>query len=170
MDRRLSRRNLALSIAALVLALPGVAACGFNYATDRDYTPANGVNDRSGTVDVLNALIVSSTEGSGTFIASLSNNTRTETISFDSLSFGSNSTTKVAPFSPVEVKPRGLVNLADGLGIKVQGEFNTGDFVSVSVGFDNGETADIKVPVVTADDEYTGLDNGEGTPAPASAS
>jgi hypothetical protein len=170
MDRRLSRRNLALSIAALVLALPGVTACGFNYATDRDYTPANGVNDRSGLVDVLNAVIVSSTEGSGTFITSLSNNTRTETISLDSLSFVADPTAQVAPFSPIAVKPRGLVNLADGLGIKVQGEFKTGDFVPVSVGFDNGETADIRVLVVTADDEYTGLDNGKGTPAPASAS
>ena len=45
MDRRLSRRKLATAIGALVLAVPGLSACGFNYATDREYTPGNGTND-----------------------------------------------------------------------------------------------------------------------------
>ena len=169
MDRRLSRRNLALSIAALALALSGVAGCGFNYATDRSNTVSNGVSDQDGTVDVLNAAIVSGTEGSGTFIASLSNNSTTDTISLDSLESGSGSTVEVASFSPVEVKPRGLVNLADGQGVKVSGEFAAGEFVALSIGFDNGETADINVPVVRADDEYTGLDNGTGTPSPSAS-
>ena len=58
MDRRLSRRKLAIAIGALVLAVPGLSACGFNYATDREYTPGNGTNDQHGVVDVLNAVIV----------------------------------------------------------------------------------------------------------------
>ena len=36
MDRRLPRRKLAIAIAALVVAVPGLSACGFNYATDRE--------------------------------------------------------------------------------------------------------------------------------------
>jgi hypothetical protein len=171
MDRRLSRRNakhrLALSIGALVLAVPGVSACGFNYATDREYTPANGVNNQHGTVDVLNAVIVSSEEGSGTFIATLSNNSPDEAISLDSVSFGSNSTVEVAPFDAVEVPARGLVNLANGQGIKVAGDFVAGDFIELTLGFGNGETADLNVHVVAADDEYSDLDNGTGVPAPA---
>jgi len=170
MDRRLSRRKpiirLALTVGALVLTVPGVAACGFNYATDRAYTPANGVNDKSGQVDVLNAMIVSASEGSGTFITTLSNNSA-ETIHLESLSFGSNSTIQVAGFDPIEVRPRGAVNLADGQGIKVSGDFASGDFVSLSLGFDSGETADMEVPVVVADDEYDGYDNGTGVPSPA---
>src|SRR5215203_336585 len=98
MDRRLSRRNLALSLGALVLAVPGISACGFNYATDRDYTPGNGPNDQQGTVDVLNAVVVSGEQGSGTFVASLSNNSPDEAVSLESRSFGSNSTIEVAPF------------------------------------------------------------------------
>ena len=171
MDRRLSRRNakhrLALSIGALVLAVPGVSACGFNYATDREYTPANGANNQHGTVDVLNAVIVSSEEGSGTFIATLSNNSPDEAISLDSVSFGSNSTVEVAPFDAIEVPARGLVNLANDQGIKVAGDFVAGDFIELSLGFDNGETADLNVHVVAADDEYSDLDNGTGVPAPA---
>jgi hypothetical protein len=171
MDRRLSRRKpvtrLALIIGAVVLTVPGVASCGFNYATDRENTVANGVSNHDGDVDVSNALIVSSEEGSGTFIASLSNNTPDQTISLTSLSFGSNSTSEVAGFEPIEVKPLAAVNLADGQGIKVSGAFASGDFVGVTVGFDNGETAALEVHVVVADDEYDGYDNGTGSPSPA---
>ena len=129
MDRRLSRRSprprLALLIGALVLAVPGVSACGFNYATDKENTIVNGTNNQDGVVDVLNALIVSSEDGSGTFIATLANNSPDEAISFESLSFGANSTVQVASFSPIEVAPHGLVNLADEeQGIKVSGDFS----------------------------------------------
>jgi hypothetical protein len=167
MDRRLSRRKLAIAIGALVLAVPGLSACGFNYATDREYTPGNGTNDLTGTVDVLNAVIVSSEDGSGTFVASLSNNSVDEAISFAALSFGSNSTIEVAPFDPVEVQPQSLVNLGDGQGIKVSGNIVQGDFIELSLAFSNGETADMDVPTVAADWEYTDLDNGTGVPAPA---
>jgi hypothetical protein len=168
MDHRLSRRHrIALSLGALILAVPGVASCGFNYATDRENTVSNGTSDKSGTVDVLNAVIVSEEDGSGTFIATLSNNSSDETIHMSSLSFGSNATTEVAAFDPIEVKPHAVVNLADGQGIKVSGDFKAGDFVAVTVGFDNGESADMKVHVVVADDEYEGYDNGTGSPEPA---
>ncbi|MBF4765470.1 hypothetical protein ISU07_20250 [Nocardioides islandensis] len=168
MDHRLSRRHrIALSLGALILAVPGVASCGFNYATDRENTISNGTSDKSGTVDVLNAVIVSQDDGSGTFIATLSNNSATETIHMSSLDFGSNSTTQVAAFDPIEVKPHAVVNLTNGQGIKVSGDFKAGDFLSLTVGFDNGESADMKVHVVVADDEYEGYDNGTGSPAPA---
>ena len=171
MDRRLSRRSprlrIALLFGALVLAVPGVSACGFNYATDRENNLANGANNKDGVVDVLNAVIVSSEDGSGTFIASLSNNSPDEAISMDSLSFGANSTVEVASFAPIEVPPHGLVNLATEQGIKVSGEFRAGEFVRLGVGFDNGETADLNVHVVAAEDEYTDLDNGTGVPSPA---
>ena len=66
-------RPLATAAAVLALAVP-LSSCGFDYATDRDYTPAGGANNRDGDVDVLSAVVVSAAEGSGTFVASLSNN------------------------------------------------------------------------------------------------
>ena len=165
MDSRHLRRNLALTIGTLLLAVPSVASCGFNYATDREYTPANGANNKDGTVDVLNAVIVSQDVGSGTFLASLVNGSPTTTISFTTLDFGSNSTVEVAAFDPVEIKPHSLVNLADGQGIKVQGDFVTGDYIGLTVGFDNGELASMNVPVVDASDEWDGMDNATGSPA-----
>ena len=171
MDRRLLRRNprirLALTAGALILAVPGVASCGFNYATDRENTISNGASNKDGDVDVLNAIIVSSEEGSGTFIATLANNLPDQTVSMTSLSFGENSTTQVAAFEPIEIRPQAAVNLANGEGIKVSGEFAAGDFVGVTVGFDNGETAALDAHVVLADDEYTDYDNGTGAPSPA---
>jgi len=57
------RRSVA--VAALVIT-PLMTSCGFNQPTDRVYTPSVGVNDRSGQVDVLHALVVSGADGSGT--------------------------------------------------------------------------------------------------------
>jgi hypothetical protein len=171
MDRRLPRRQprnrLALAIGALVIAAPALASCGFDYATDRENNIVNGVNDKDGEVDVLNAMIVSGEEGSGTFIASLANNDTTAPISLESLGFGSNSTVEVAGFEPIEVPPHGLVNLSTGQGVKVSGDLAAGDFVALTLTFDNGESASMEVPVVSEDDEYAGLDNGTGVPEPA---
>ena len=72
------RRSLALATGALVLAVPALTSCGFDYATDRIYTQAAGVNDRDATVDVLGAVVVSAEEGSGIFVASFSNNNNEE--------------------------------------------------------------------------------------------
>ena len=66
-----ARRRLAA--VALVLLVPLLGACGFGYQTDQVYQPSVGVNDRDGTVDVLGAVVVSSADGQGTFVASLVN-------------------------------------------------------------------------------------------------
>ena len=68
------RRSIA--VAAAVVAAPVMSSCGVNFdaQTDQVYNPAVGVNDRSGSVDVLNALIVSKAPGSGTVVATLVNN------------------------------------------------------------------------------------------------
>ena len=79
------RRSFALTAAALALTAPALTSCGFDYATDRYYTPANGANNRDGVVDVLGAVVVSTEPGSGTFVASLSNNSTTEATSFTEL-------------------------------------------------------------------------------------
>ena len=65
-----------LTQVALVLAVPALAACSTNFGapTDQDYLPARGVNDRSGDVDVLNVVVVSDTDGTGTVVAGLVNN------------------------------------------------------------------------------------------------
>ena len=77
MNATTSRRIAAF---AVLLAVPTLSSCGVNFSaqTDQVYTPAEGVNDRSGDVDVLNALVVADTDGTGRFIAGLANNTDKE--------------------------------------------------------------------------------------------
>jgi hypothetical protein len=157
MQLRPPARLLAAVVAvALTTAL---SSCGFGYATDRVYTPGNGVNDRDAKVDVLNAVIVSAQEGSGTFIASFSNNDTEKTITVDSLAgAGDDSTLEVGDFKPIEIPPGALVNLADKGGIPITGDFEAGNFVSITITFDNGETADMDVPAVNDCGPYEGLD------------
>lgn len=135
-------------IGAFLLAAV-TSSCGFNVATDRVYTPANGANDRVGLVDVLSAHVVSAEAGTGVFIASLSNNSTTEAISLDSIASPDQQALKAAEVTPVEIAPGSLVNLAiSETPITVTGDFEAGRYVSVNLAFSNGETASMKVPVV----------------------
>ena len=147
---------------ALALATV-LSSCGFNYATDRVYTPAEGVNDRSTDVDVLGAVIVSGQEGSGTFIATFSNNVQDKSSTVDELA-GVDDDLEVDDFEAIEIQPGDMVNLADDGGIVVRGDFGPGDFVRVLVTFGDGETVEMDVPATPPCDEFAGLDtSAEGT-------
>ena len=155
------RRSLALTTAAVALATTGLSSCGFDNATDREYTPGTGTNDTDGVVDVLSAVVVSTNPGSGTFIASLANGDEEQDASLTELSLSDGTPVE---FEPVEVKKGSLVNLAEpALDLKLTGEFEAGDFVELSLGFDNGERVVMDVPVVTNSGYYADLDG----PAPA---
>src|SRR6476659_10330101 len=153
------RRNIALTASALVLAAtPLLSSCGFNYATDRVYTPAAGVNNRDASVDVLGAVVVSAQDDSGTFIATFSINGHTKKASVDTITGGNGSSLQVANFNPISLDPGGLVNLATAGGVPVSGTFKAGDLVDMTITFGNGERADLSVPVVTDSGDYAGLD------------
>src|SRR6478735_7516121 len=156
-------RPLATAAAVIALAAP-LTSCGFDYATERDYTPAGGANSREGVVDLLSAVVVSSAEGSGTFVASLSNNDGVDEQSLTGISAGDpgadGTTVEAAEFEPVAVPADGLVNLAEPpAGIVLTGDFTAGDFVALSFDFGNGERVSLNVPVVPDDFGYwEGLD------------
>jgi len=151
------RRTIALATGAI--ALFALTSCGFNYATDREYTPGVGVNNHDTAVDVLSAVVVSSEEGSGVFIASLSNSDTEEPASFEGLASVEAGALTVAEFEPIEIPPGGLVNLADGdEPIEVTGDFTAGDFVKVLAQFGDGTQAEMQIPVVTNCGYYEDLD------------
>jgi len=146
-------RSLATAAAVIALAAP-LTSCGFDYATERDYTPAGGANNREGVVDLLSAVVVSGAEGSGTFVASLSNN-GTEEQSLTAISAGEGATVQAADFEPVAVPADGLVNLAEPpADIVLTGDFTAGNFVPLSVDFGHGERISLNVPVVADDSGY----------------
>jgi hypothetical protein len=161
------RRSLRLVAGALVLALPLLSSCGFNKATDRVYTPAEGTNNRTGTVKVLAAVVAAAQPGSGTFIATLSNDSTKESNTLTELAgTGDSADLSVGEIdSPVEIEPRGFVNLADEGGVTLSGDFGAGDFVELTLTFDSGDTVTMDVPVVYACEEYAGLDTSAGSPS-----
>ncbi len=148
------RRPLALRAGALVLALGALTSCGFDLATDRPYTPGEGTNDQSGDVEVLSALVVAAQPNEGTIVVTLVNSTLDD----QTLTGVSAGDLEVTDFDPIDVPPRGHVNLADDGGILVSGDFDAGQLIPITFSFEAGDTATLNVPVVTACDTYLGLD------------
>ncbi|MGB0102198.1 MAG: hypothetical protein WBP61_18105 [Nocardioides sp.] len=149
----MSARLLA-SAGALALVTV-LSSCGFDLATDRDYTPAAGVNEQDAIVDVLGATIVSAQEGSGTFIATFSNNDQDAPATVESMT---GEGLVVEEFEPIEIAPGGLLNLALEGGIPVTGEFVEGNFVAVQISFGDGRSVEMQIPVSPNCNEYAGLD------------
>lgn len=165
--RQLLRRPTALVLGALLLGAPALASCGFDYATNRVNTPATGVNDKSASVDVLAAVVVAARPDSGTFIASFANNSDTDTASVTALAGAGAGDITAGSFQPIEMPPLGFVNLAQDGGVPLTGSFTAGDFVSVEVGFADGESSTLQIPVVTDCNEYAGLDKTATSTEPA---
>jgi hypothetical protein len=158
-----TRRRLAA--VAMVLLVPILASCGFGYQTDQVYQPGVGVNNRDGSVDVLGAVVVSSTDGEGTFVASLVNKSEDD----DSLESVDGEGLEVQMSAPVEIKADTLVNLADTGSVGVSGETVTpGKFVRLTLQFESGQSTEVNVPVVPHEDEFSEVElaSPESSPTP----
>jgi len=157
------RRRIA--VLALAVSVPAMSACtnGLDSQTDEVYQPAVGVNDRSGEVDVLGAMIVAPEKGtSGVFIASLSNNNQTTS---DKLTAVDGQGVKLTLGDVPTIPAGGLVNLASEQvgGIPVTGApVKPGDYVLIRLSFANADPVTVNVPVVLDDGPYASL-----TPKPA---
>lgn len=156
-------RTKVLAAAAALLAAPALSACGTNFdaQTDQIYTPADGENSYEGSVDVLNALIVSDTPGSGRFIAGLVNNETSEADTLQGVE-GVGDSAEVT-FSieggETEIPPGGSLQLSndDAAMVVASGSeevLAAGKYVRVSVSFANGETAELNVPVMAPAETY----------------
>ena len=158
------RRTLALAGATLAMVLP-LSSCGFDYATDRINAIQNGTDNRDASVDVLGAVIVSTHDGEGTFIATFVNNDIHQSNTVEGI-VGTDGQQQVTAqdFNPITVDKGSLVNLASGdqAPIKVTGQFTAGDYVPLSISFGNGEGVRVDVPVVTNCGTYEGLDGPAG--------
>lgn len=150
------RRSAA--VAALVLA-PVLSSCGFDQPTDQVYTPGVGVNERSGEVDVLNALVVSGADGSGALVATLSNNNNDQADALTQVTgAGEDSGLRVELEDSIEVRAGGTVSLSDEAEIPVEGDaITSGAFVALRFTFQNAETVTVEVPVVARRGPYSDI-------------
>jgi hypothetical protein len=144
------RRRIALAV--LPLALPVLSSCtvNFNEQTDQVYNPSAGVDDRSGQVDVLNALVVSGGEGSGTVVATLVNNDQTRADKLRSVSgSGADASLKVTPGGATNIAAGGLLNLATDGRIVVRGDqVKPGGTVSLTFSFERAKAITVDAPVL----------------------
>lgn len=159
------RRTLALGAAGLV-ATATLTACGFNYPTDRINNITAGVSYRDGSVDILNAAVVAKEADGGTFVATFVNSSTSKTISLQSVSGDNTAISNVQP-TTFSLAPGALRNLATDGGIPVSGTFALGQFVNITFTFDDGETVNLSVPVVSDNEQWTGLDTY--TPSPSAS-
>ena len=137
-----------------------LASCGlaFTAQTDQVYTPAIGVNDRIGQVDVLDALIVTSKDGgAGTLVAGLVNDNETQSDALTGVTGAKQDSnlTVQASGTPVTLGPNSLYQLADAGNFKVYGDqLVPGSFVWVTFNFQNAQSVTMDIPVTTP---YNGL-------------
>jgi hypothetical protein len=131
-----------------------MSSCGFDNPTDRVYNPTVGVNERSGTVDVLHALVVSGEDGSGTMIAGLANSASED----DALTNLTGAGVTVTGGGPVDIPAGGFVQLADDGGVPIEGEGVTaGSYVELTFSFERGESVTLELPVVDRRGDYADI-------------
>ena len=146
----LPRRSTAIVAGALLLS-GGLSSCGFGLATDRVNTISSGVNDRDGEVDVLAAAIISAAPDSGVFVATFANANQQVPIALTGLG---GEATPIEALDPLVVAPQGAQSLYQLGGIPISGDVGLGDFVSVELTFDSGQTTTIEVAVMRPCYEY----------------
>ena len=149
----------------MVLLVPTVGACGFGYQTDQIYQPGVGVNNRDGSVDVLGAVVVSSTDGEGTFVASLVNK---DLENDDTLTQVTGEGVDVQLSAPVEIPSENLVNLADTGAVSVSGDtVSPGKWVRLTLTFESGQTSEVNTPVVPDEDEFDDIEPASPSSTPS---
>jgi hypothetical protein len=150
------RRSIA---AAVVLAVPVLSSCGFDEPTDRVYNPGVGVNDRAGTVDVLGAVVVSDSAGSGTVSATFVNNDSERADAVTRITgSGDDSGVTVALGEPLELTPGGSAKLSEESPVAAEGApIESGAFVELTFSFERGESVTLQLPVVSNVGDYSNV-------------
>jgi hypothetical protein len=154
------RRSIAA--AAILLAVPALSACGVSFGaqTDQVYNPSVGVDDQSGEVDVLNALIVSGTNGSGTVVATLVNKNQQHDDTLKGVAgAGQDAGMTVQLGGDTKIPAGGLLNLATQGAVTARDKrIVPGYFVEITFSFDRAQAITLEVPVVPhSDPAYAGV-------------
>jgi len=157
-----TRHRTVTAAAAVLLAVPALSACGVSFGaqTDQPYQPGDGVVDRSGPIDVLNALVISDSPGSGRLVVGLANGTdeddeltgvngagETDTVSYE---LGEGTTT---------IPAGGFLDLSDDdvVAVSVTGDEDVvlpGKFLRLTLQFGTADDVTVNVPVLEQSEDY----------------
>jgi len=152
------RRRIAA--ASLLVLAPVVTACGFSEQTDAVYQSSTGVMSRTGQVWILNALVVTSTDGEGTFAGTLVNTSRSTSAQLVSVSSATGKVDVVVPpASPVNLATKGQIRVSDPA-------ITPGGYVKLTFQFSDGQNVQLNVPVVANQGDFADVpvgpvDNGK---------
>ena len=171
---RTRRRSVAAAAVAL-LAVPVLSGCGvsFGAATDQPYQPSDGVIDRSGAVDVLNALVVSATPGSGRLVVGLVNNFDDDDELTGVIGAGETDSVSYELGNGETTIPAGeLLDLSDddAVMVAVTGDEESvlpGKFLRLTFQFQNADDITVNVPVLAQNEDYAEVEMpSESTESP----
>ncbi len=140
------------SVVALVAGL--TTACGFQPQTNVVNNIAVGAEDRSGTVDVLNAVVIAGEADLGVFSASLVNPIGEDPVTFGGL-VPTGDLGELGRYASTEVPAGELVDLSDSGGVPVEGDFRAGQYVTVTLDLADDGRVTLDVPVVTPCHQYS---------------
>ncbi len=140
-----------------LLAVGVLSGCGtgMDAQTNAIYDPGDGVNERGGGVDVLNALLVANPDGTGTVSTALLNSSEeadeltavTASVDGEKLRIDGDGLPVALPPSPIDP-----LNLEDEAVLYVQ-DVEAGYFITLTMTFQQAEPVDIDIPVVDRGDE-----------------
>lgn len=160
--------RLALAAGGLLLAVPALSSCGFDYPTERVSTVGAGISEHEGQIDALGMSVISGERGSGNLIGTLSSNQSDPADALVGVTGAGEAEVTAEEFEPVEVAPGGFVNLAtlveEGEPIELTGDFVAGDFITIELEFESGEPLVISIPVYKPCYEFEGLAPEGSTP------
>lgn len=140
--------------AGVVLAAGLTTSCGFSPQTNLVNNIAEGAEERSGTVDVLNAVVIAGEADLGVFSASLVNPRDEDLATFAGL-VPTDDVAELGEYDSADVPAGELVDLSDTGGVPVQGDFRAGQYVSVTLDLTEHEDVTMNVPVVTPCNQFS---------------
>ncbi len=155
---------IAVSLAAVGWAVSGCGA-GFNAQTNQQYQGAEGINNRDGSVYVLNALVVTDGQGNGTLVGTLIDQSSTADALVSVTATDSHGTavktTKLS--NPIALDSQQAVKLQTDAAVRLSGKaLVAGDILTATFTFQNASPVEIGIPVVVGGRGtiYTGIPVG----------
>jgi hypothetical protein len=163
------RRLAATTIAATAALTLGACGTGFSAQTSQVYQATVGANHR-GEMDVLNALLVGSEDGSATLSTSIVNHTdddevlasvKVTTLKDKELAVRSTKMQLPLPVDHLTI----VGGASDAGGFWVSEGARPGNYVRVTLTFRDAAPVTIEAPVVTRTEEYATVSSAAPTPS-----
>jgi cytoskeletal protein RodZ len=157
------RSAAATLLAATALALAGCTGTGVDAQTNQQYQAGVGANLRTGEVQLYNALAVDNDDGTAT-VSTVIVNTSEDTQKLDAVSATTADGTRVeSRIAPAIIGPGDSFDTGPAGTIVLTGDaVQAGDYVTVTLTFDQAGDVTIEAPVVTRTEMYSEVAENAG--------